>query len=249
MNLIPVNVNKSDEQYVNGRDLHMFLEIETPYPKWFSRMCEYGFTENIDFNTDKKVRLQKEGNRNVNREVVDHNLTIEMAKQLCMLARNDKGREAREYFIAVEKEWNSPEKVMSRALKIANNVINEQKVLIACQEQQIAEFKPVKDYVDRILSTKSTMTITQIAADYDLSAVKLNKILHEAGLQRKVGEQWILYKQHMTKGYTKSETITFTRSDGRLDSKVNTKWTQKGRLKIHEILTEKGYQPVCMDVR
>lgn len=249
MNLIPVNVTKNDEQYVSGRDLHMFLEIETPYPKWFSRMCEYGFTENLDFKADKNVRVQLEGNRNVSREVINHNLTIEMAKQLCMLARNDKGREAREYFIEVEKEWNSPEKVMSRALKIANNVINEQKVLIAYQEQQIAEFKPVKDYVDRILSTKSTMTITQIAADYDLSAVKLNKILHEAGLQRKVGEQWILYKQHMTKGYTKSDTITFTRSDGRLDSKVNTKWTQKGRLKIHEILTEKGYQPVCMDVR
>lgn len=249
MNLIPVNVTKNDEQYVSGRDLHMFLEIETPYPKWFSRMCEYGFTENLDFKTDKNVRVQLEGNRNVSREVINHNLTIEMAKQLCMLARNDKGREAREYFIEVEKEWNSPEKVMSRALKIANNVINEQKVLIAYQEQQIAEFKPVKDYVDRILSTKSTMTITQIAADYDLSAVKLNKILHEAGLQRKVGNQWILYKQHMTKGYTKSETITFTRSDGRLDCKVNTKWTQKGRLKIHEILTEKGYQPVCMEVR
>lgn len=246
MNLIPVNVTKNDEQYVSGRDLHMFLEIETPYPKWFNRMCEYGFVENLDYRvTDKKVHNSNGGRQSI----TEHELTIEMAKQLCMLARNDKGREAREYFIAVEKEWNSPEKVMSRALKIANNVINEQKGLIACQEQQIAEFKPVKDYVDRILSTKSTMTITQIAADYDLSAVKLNKILHEAGLQRKVGEQWILYKQHMTKGYTKSETITFTRSDGRLDSKVNTKWTQKGRLKIHEILTEKGYQPVCMEIR
>lgn len=245
MNLIPVNVNKSDEQFVSGRDLHKFLEINTRYNDWFKRMCEYGFVENIDYTPITQKRVTAQGNAT---KQTDHNLTIEMAKQLCMLARNDKGREAREYFIAVEKEWNSPEKVMSRALKIANNVINEQKVLIAYQEQQIAEFKPVKDYVDRILSTKSTMTITQIAADYDLSAVKLNKILHEAGLQRKVGDQWILYKQHMTKGYTKSDTITFTRSDGRLDSKVVTKWTQKGRLKIHEILTEKGYQPVCMGV-
>lgn len=138
---------------------------------------------------------------------------------------------------------------LAQELKAEQEKNKELAALTAYQEQQIAEFKPVKDYVDRILSTKSTMTITQIAADYDLSAVKLNKILHEAGLQRKVGDQWILYKQHMTKGYTKSETITFTRSDGRLDSKVNTKWTQKGRLKIHEILTEKGYQPVCMDVR
>jgi len=248
MNLIPVNVSKNDEQYVNGRDLHMFLEIETPYPKWFSRMCEYGFTENIDFNTDKKVRLQKEGNRNVNREVVDHSLTIEMAKQLCMLARNDKGRQAREYFIEVEKEWNSPEKVMSRALKIANNVINEQKVIIAQQEQQIAEFQPVRDYVDEILSSTSTLTTTQVAADYDLSARALNKILHEAKLQRNVNGQWILYKDEMGKGYTKSETFTFTRTDGRLDSKIQTKWTQKGRLRIHEILTDKGIQAVCKGV-
>lgn len=138
---------------------------------------------------------------------------------------------------------------LAQELKAEQEKNKELAALTAYQEQQIAEFKPVKDYVDRILSTKSTMTITQIAADYDLSAVKLNKILHEAGLQRKVGDQWILYKQHMTKGYTKSETITFTRSDGRLDCKVNTKWTQKGRLKIHDILTEKGYQPVCMDVR
>nr|DAF49307.1 MAG TPA: antirepressor protein [Siphoviridae sp. ct3q24] len=244
MNLIPVNVSKNDEQYVSGRALHMFLEIKTPYTQWFERMCDYGFTKNLDY-----IGLSQKCEKPIGgRPQQDHSLTIEMAKQLCMLARNDKGREAREYFIEIEKEWNSPEKVMSRALKIANNVINEQKVLIAYQEQQIAEFKPVKDYVDRILSTKSTMTITQIAADYDLSAVKLNKILHEAGLQRKVGDQWILYKQHMTKGYTKSETITFTRSGGRLDCKVNTKWTQKGRLKIHEILTEKGYQPVCMEV-
>lgn len=248
MNLIPVNVSKHDEQYVSGRDLHMFLEIETPYPKWFSRMCEYGFTENIDFNTDKKVRLQKEGNRNVNREVVDHSLTIEMAKQLCMLARNDKGRQAREYFIEVEKEWNSPEKVMSRALKIANNVINEQKMVIAQQEQQIAEFQPVRDYVDEILSSTSTLTTTQVAADYDLSARALNKILHEAKLQRNVNGQWILYKDEMGKGYTKSETFTFTRTDGRLDSKIQTKWTQKGRLRIHEILTDKGIQAVCKEV-
>ena len=247
MNLIPVNVSKNDEQYVNGRDLHMFLEINTPYSKWFNRMCEYGFVENIDYLTlDKKV-LRGDG-AVMPKARLEHELTIEMAKQLCMLARNDKGREAREYFIEVEKEWNSPEKVMSRALKIANNVINEQKVIIAQQEQQIAEFQPVRDYVDEILSSTSTLTTTQVAADYDLSARALNKILHEAKLQRSVNGQWILYKDEMGKGYTKSETFTFTRTDGRLDSKIQTKWTQKGRLRIHEILTAKGIQAVCKEV-
>jgi anti-repressor protein len=247
MNLIPVNVTKNDEQYVSGRDLHMFLEINTPYSKWFNRMCEYGFVENVDYFTmDKKV-LREDG-RVMPQTQFEHDLTIEMAKQLCMLARNEKGREAREYFIEVEKEWNSPEKVMSRALKIANNVINEQKVIIAQQEQQIAEFQPVRDYVDEILSSTSTLTTTQVAADYDLSARALNKILHEAKLQRNVNGQWILYKSEMGKGYTKSETFTFTRTDGRLDSKIQTKWTQKGRLRIHEILTAKGINAVCKGV-
>lgn len=247
MNLIPVNVTKNDEQYVSGRDLHMFLEISTPYTMWFNRMCEYGFVENVDYMTDHKKVIRADG-KVMPQTQLEHNLTIEMAKQLCMLARNDKGREAREYFIEVEKEWNSPEKVMSRALKIANNVINEQKVIIAQQEQQIAEFQPVRDYVDEILSSTSTLTTTQVAADYDLSARALNKILHEAKLQRSVNGQWILYKDEMGKGYTKSETFTFTRTDGRLDSKIQTKWTQKGRLRIHEILTANGIQAVCKGV-
>lgn len=125
---------------------------------------------------------------------------------------------------------------------------NATKAIVAQQEQQIAEFKPVKDYVDKILSSKSCLAITQIAADYGLSAQELNKILHEAGLQRKVGDQWILYKQHMAKGFTKSETFTFCRSDGRLDSKITTKWTQKGRLEIHGILTKLNIHAVCEDV-
>lgn len=125
---------------------------------------------------------------------------------------------------------------------------NATKAIVAQQEQQIAEFKPVKDYVDKILSSKSCLTITQIAADYGMSAQELNKILHEAGLQRKVGDQWILYKQHMSKGFTKSETFTFCRSDGRLDSKITTKWTQKGRLEIHNILSKLDIHAVCENV-
>lgn len=142
-------------------------------------------------------------------------------------------------------------KTLPEALRAYANEVeshNATKAIVAQQEQQIAEFKPVKDYVDKILSSKSCLTITQIAADYGMSAQELNKILHEAGLQRKVGDQWILYKQHMAKGFTKSETFTFCRSDGRLDSKITTKWTQKGRLEIHSILTKLNIHAVCEDV-
>lgn len=109
------------------------------------------------------------------------------------------------------------------------------------QAQQIAEFKPKVEYVDIILRSTDTVTTTQIAADYGLSAKKLNKILHDEKIQYKVNDQWILYKKQMNKGYTKSETIDITRSDGRVEAKMYTKWTQKGRLKIHEILTQLGF--------
>lgn len=109
------------------------------------------------------------------------------------------------------------------------------------QVQQIAEFKPKAEYVDVILQSTGTVTTTQIAADYGLSAKKLNKILHDEKIQHKVNNQWILYKDQMNKGYTKSETIFITRSDGREETKMYMKWTQKGRLKIHEILTNLGF--------
>lgn len=95
--------------------------------------------------------------------------------------------------------------------------------------------------MDVILQSTGTVTTTQIAADYGLSAKKLNKILHDEKIQHKVNNQWILYKDQMNKGYTKSETIFITRSDGREETKMYMKWTQKGRLKIHEILTNLGF--------
>ena len=110
----------------------------------------------------------------------------------------------------------------------------------AIHRQAIADFQPIKQYVDTILSSTRTMTTTQIAADYDMTARQLNRILHEEGIQQKVNGQWILYKKHMGKGYTKSKTISITRSDGQPDTVLNTEWGQKGRMLIHEILTRRG---------
>ena len=114
----------------------------------------------------------------------------------------------------------------------------------AVQRQAIADFQPIKQYLDTILSSTGAMATSQIAADYDMSAKRLNKILHEEGIQHYVNGQWILYKKYMGKGYTKSATIPITRSDGRPDTKLNTYWTQKGRVLIHEILTARGIQAI-----
>lgn len=120
----------------------------------------------------------------------------------------------------------------------------EQRMALAAenerQKQQLADFEPIRQYVDTILESKGALAITQIAADYDISARRLNQILHDEGVQRNVNGQWILYRKHMGKGLTSSKTIHFVHADGRPDTKMQTQWTQKGRLLIHEILTRRG---------
>lgn len=108
------------------------------------------------------------------------------------------------------------------------------------QAQVIAEFEPIRQYVDTILESPDALATSQIAADYGMSAQELNKILRDDGVQHKVNGQWLLYKKHMNKGYTKSKTFQFTHSDGRADTKLHTQWTQKGRLMIHNILENRG---------
>ena len=110
------------------------------------------------------------------------------------------------------------------------------------QRQAIADFEPIKSYVNTILSCEGAMAVSQIAADYHISAIKLNRILHEAGLQYRVNGQWIFYQQHAGKGYTESETITINHRDGSVTTRLFTRWTQKGRLLIHDILTRQGIQ-------
>jgi anti-repressor protein len=113
--LIPIKYN-NDRQTVTGRNLHEFLEVESNYTTWFKRMTEYGFTEGTDF-----IPFSEESNGG--RPSDNHQLTIEMAKEICMLQRTDKGKQARQYFIELEKAWNTPEAVMARALKMADNKI------------------------------------------------------------------------------------------------------------------------------
>lgn len=111
--LIKVTYN-NDRPAVSARELHDFLEVKTAYKDWFPRMCEYGFTEGEDFCS---FLSESTGGR----PAQDAILTIDMAKELCMIQRNEKGKQARQYFIQIEKDWNSPEKIMARALQIAKD--------------------------------------------------------------------------------------------------------------------------------
>lgn len=137
----------------------------------------------------------------------------------------------------IENTLNNPDYIINILTEYKKE--KEQNLLL---QQEMRELKPKADYVDEILKSTGTLATTQIAADYGISAQKLNKLLHEARLQRKVNKQWVLYSEHMGKSYTESDTIPIVRSDGREDTVLQTRWTQKGRLKIHEIMTEFGYE-------
>lgn len=127
-------------------------------------------------------------------------------------------------------------------IQLATN-LKQEREKIAVLEQQIAEYEPKIGYLDMILATTDTVATSQIAADYGISAIALNRLLHDLGVQHKVGKQWLLYKKHMNQGYTKSETTLIPMADGTEKAVMNTKWTQKGRIFIYELLKKHDYFP------
>ena len=153
-----VNINySSDRPTVLGRELHDMLEVKTPYAKWFSRMCEYGFSENVDYMTVVKNVLRVDGTE-MPQTQTDHQLTIPMAKEICMLQRTERGKECRQYFIRIEEEWNSPDAIMQRALQIANSRVEklrgENLALQAANSDLTVKnqvMQPKADYFDQLV--------------------------------------------------------------------------------------------------
>lgn len=133
---------------------------------------------------------------------------------------------------------------MARALKIAEGRLNVLQLENAQQKQVIGELKPKADYLDRILKSKSIVTISYIAKDYGMTAQALNKKLHDLGVQYKIGNTWLLYKEYQAFGYTHSKITEFERKDGTWDTNTTMEWTQKGRLFLYELLKKNGIVPV-----
>lgn len=129
-------------------------------------------------------------------------------------------------------------------LKEERNKRKELEVENEKKNQIIGELKPRADYTDTILQNKGLVTITQIAKDYGMSGQAMNGLLHGLKVQYKQSEQWLLYAEHHGKGYTHSETILIVKSNGHKDIKMNTKWTQKGRLFLYELLKENEILPL-----
>ena len=164
--LLKIDTSNAERITVSARDLYEFLEATERFNSWFERMTQYGLTEGEDFNPLKSLRVQTEGNREVQREVDDYQLTIDTAKQIAMLQRNEKGTQARKYFIQVENAWNSPEKVMARALEIAHKTI-------ATLEIENKEMKPKALFADAVAQSDTSILVYDLAKLICQNGVKI----------------------------------------------------------------------------
>ena len=194
--------NDNNEIKVDGRQLHMFLEVKTPYHKWFPRMCEYGFEDGKDFNTDKNVRVELEGRREVTREIVNHMLTLDMAKEIAMLQRNEKGKQARRYFIQIEKEYNNPENTIARALILVNRQLEERNKLIAEQTKQIAIMQPKAEFYDMAADSSSLFSMADVAKTLDMGFGR-NKMFAKLRNKGILREDNTPYQRYVDAGYFK----------------------------------------------
>jgi anti-repressor protein len=237
--LIKVTV-KNDQQLVSARDLYKGLGIKRRFSAWWEQNSN-DFKENSDF---QRVLISTPRENRGSIELQDYALTIDMAKQLCLLSRTKKGKEYREYLIEIEKKWNDPQNVVQRAMDILHSENLQLKLENKSLNRQLEESNKKASYLDVILGTTDAMVTTQIAMDYGYSAIKFNKLLHQLGIQHKVNGQWILYKAYMGKKYTTTKLRTYTDKHGKDHAKPLTAWTQKGRRLIYDILKENDVLPL-----
>lgn len=255
----------NDEQVntVNARELHEFLGVGRDFSTWFKdRVEQYSFVENEDYILIPQNRGINSG-RGGDRKSKDYHISLDMAKELCMVEKNEKGRQARKYFIECEKKLLqvlSPKQSLllniltarddlSRAVAINNYEVGYVQPLENKVEEQaevITKQKPKITYYDLVLQCEDLVPISHIAKDFGLSAQKLNKILAEEKVQYKdKSGLWMLYAGYLANNYAQTSTHVYTTPDGFHHAKLHLKWTQKGRLFVYDLLKGRGILPVC----
>lgn len=157
--MIQIHYENADRPTVSGRELWEALEVKTDYPHWFDRMTEYGFSEGKDYQTFLSDRVDGKAGK----PRTDHQLTIPMAKELCMLQRTDKGKQMRQYFIAVEEQWNSPEAIMARALQLSNIKMKQLETTVSDLQKQMEQDKPKVLFADSVTASSSSILIGELA--------------------------------------------------------------------------------------
>lgn len=231
--LISVTLNENQEPVVSGRQLHQVLGVKTQYTKWFERMTEYGFTENQDYLAISQKRLTAQNNETTFK---DHVLKLDMAKEIAMIQRTDKGKEVRQYFIQVEKDFNSPEKIMARALKIADRKIIKLEATIEEQKLKVIFANAVSASHTSILVGDFAKLMRQNGLNFGQN--RLFSWLRQNGyLINRKGSSWNMPTQKaMDLGLFEIKETTINHSDGHISINKTPKITGKGQLYFAEKL-------------
>lgn len=161
---IQIHYDNADRPTVSGRELYEALEVKTAYKDWFPRMCEYGFSEGKDYCSF----LSDRSDGKAGKPRTDHQLTIPMAKELCMLQRTDKGKQMRQYFIAVEEQWNSPDAIMARALQLSNAKLKEMQITVSTLTVENQIMKPKAEYFDELVDRNLLTGIRETAKEFGI---------------------------------------------------------------------------------
>lgn len=162
--LIKIHYDNADRPTVSGRELYDALEVKTAYKDWFPRMCEYGFSEGKDYCSF----LSDRSDGKAGKPRTDHQLTIPMAKELCMLQRTEKGKQMRQYFIAVEEQWNSPDAIMARALQLSNAKLKQLQVTVSELTVENQIMKPKAEYFDDLVDRNLLTGIRETAKEFQI---------------------------------------------------------------------------------
>lgn len=220
--LLKVNY-EADRITLSARELHKFLELSERFSNWFERMKQYGFVENQDylgrkvFNTLAKQELQ------------DYEITLDMAKEISMIQRNEKGKEARQYFIEVEKQWNSPEKIIARGL------IESQK-MIENLNQQVIEMKPKAEFFDQVASSKTAIQMSEVAKVLNYPNFGRNRLFEFLRNKKVLMANNIPYQKYVDCGYFRVIEQKYTKPNGDTAINIKTLVYQKGINFIKKIL-------------
>lgn len=235
--LIPVGENETGEVIVSGRDLHEFLEIKTPYTQWIPRMFEYGFTESQDFIALNELSQKSEGSRVVSRDLENHILKLDMAKEIAMIQRNEKGKQARQYFIQVEKAWNSPEMIMKRALEFASKRIEDLKLENIANNKQLTMQQPKVVFADAVSASHTSILVGDLAKilkqnGVDVGANRLfERLRKESYLIKRRGTDYNMPTQRsMELGLFQVKETSIVHADGHVSISKTSKVTGKGQV-------------------
>jgi anti-repressor protein len=231
--LIPVKENETGEVVLSGRELHGFLGIETPYHKWFPRMVEYGFSENQDYLVTDIFVPNSNGGKQTQ---IDHIIKLDMAKEIAMIQRNEKGKQARQYFLQIEKAWNSPEMIMKRALEIANRNVENLKLENEEHKKQLQQQKPKVIFADAVATAETTILIGELAKlikqnGIDMGQKRLFQWLRDNGylIKRKGTDYNMPTQKSMDKGLFEIKETSISHSDGHISVNKTPKVTGKGQ--------------------